>query len=65
VLISIATQLGDIFESWVKRYFDVKDSGNLIPGHGGVLDRIDGVLFAAPVLALYVLLNGLEFIQWR
>jgi len=43
-IISIISQMGDLFESWLKRKFDVKDSGNIIPGHGGVLDRLDGVL---------------------
>jgi phosphatidate cytidylyltransferase len=49
----LVAQLGDLFESLLKRVANVKDSGSIMPGHGGLLDRIDGVLFAAPVLVVF------------
>lgn len=55
LIVAVASVFGDLFESYLKREVDVKDSGNILPGHGGVLDRVDGYLFAS--IALFILLK--------
>jgi len=56
--LSVVSQLGDLFESAVKRRFGVKDSSHIIPGHGGIMDRLDGFVAAVVVAALFGLLRG-------
>jgi phosphatidate cytidylyltransferase len=58
LLVAVAGQAGDVAESMLKRTAGAKDSSNLIPGHGGILDRTDSFLFAAPVVYAYLLIVG-------
>lgn len=54
ILTVISSIYGDLIESMIKRYFQIKDSGHIFPGHGGILDRFDSILFAVPVIVLYL-----------
>lgn len=61
---AIFAQAGDLGISWVKRRFGVKDASNLIPGHGGVLDRLDGMLIAAPALVALIMASNTGIFAW-
>ena len=63
--LAIVGQFGDLAESAAKRRFGVKDSSGLIPGHGGLLDRLDGLLAVAPVVALLTLIGGRSLLAWQ
>jgi phosphatidate cytidylyltransferase len=64
VIVSATAQCGDLFESWVKRRAGVKDSGGLIPGHGGLLDRMDGYLFVVPIFGVIIYLFNLIWVNF-
>ena len=63
--LAIVGQFGDLAESVAKRRFGVKDSSGLIPGHGGLLDRLDGLLAVVPAVALLTLIGGGSVLMWR
>jgi len=63
--LAIVEQFGDLAESVAKRRFGVKDASNLIPGHGGLLDRLDGLLAVIPAVALLTLFGGGSVLTWR
>jgi phosphatidate cytidylyltransferase len=62
LVVSLASQIGDLIESAVKRHFEVKDSGSIIPGHGGLFDRLDGLLAGAVVLAGLTTFKNVGFV---
>jgi len=64
-ILSLVAQAGDLLESAVKRHFGAKDSGWIIPGHGGLLDRLDGVLAASPVALLWSFATGPHAMMWH
>jgi phosphatidate cytidylyltransferase len=61
---AVVAQIGDLFESWIKRRCNVKDSSHIIPGHGGVLDRVDGLLTASLAAAALSLATGKSVLDW-
>jgi phosphatidate cytidylyltransferase len=65
IVLGIISQAGDLLESALKRHFGVKDSGSIIPGHGGLLDRLDALLAVAPVAALLAFTAGPGVVLWR
>ena len=65
VAVSVLGQAGDLAESWAKRRLGVKDSGRLIPGHGGLLDRLDAALAVLPPAALLAMWHGAGVVLWR
>jgi phosphatidate cytidylyltransferase len=63
--VSVVGQIGDLFESWCKRRLGVKDTSKIIPGHGGVLDRVDSILLSAPVAGIIAIIFQTHEVPWR
>jgi phosphatidate cytidylyltransferase len=63
-MMSIVSQAGDLFESAIKRRYGVKDSSHIIPGHGGFMDRFDGLWAAAPIAAVFCVIFGGGMQSW-
>jgi phosphatidate cytidylyltransferase len=63
--LAVVAQGGDLGESVLKRHFGVKDTGGLIPGHGGLLDRVDGLLAVVPMVAAITWLSRSSVLDWR
>ena len=55
LFLGAVSQVGDLMESFIKRSFHVKDAGHILPGHGGLLDRLDGLILGAPVVLLFTM----------
>jgi phosphatidate cytidylyltransferase len=64
IIMAVFAQIGDLFESWLKRQTGVKESGECVPGHGGMLDRIDGLVFAAIFFAIFMLATAKHLHWW-